>query len=212
MEQEETVDFDFIRILVNDVQHALNLARNSNEQTDKRNLIRTIISAIEGLSWHCRNHIQAIIKDIDHIPPFIELAFSETTYSINAHGILVQQPRFIPMTTMIRFLVNVAKTFCPDLNIDFGSEGWDNLKKATAIRNRITHPKSVQDLEISDQDIDIANMGFFWFLDITGDVMESMMHQLRVDTDLLRQILKELNEGDLETIALYHSVLTDIHD
>lgn len=211
-QQKETSDADFIRILAADVQHALNLAKNSNRQADRRNLIRTIISATEGISWDCRNHVRSIMKEVDQIPPLLDLAFSELTYSVNERGILVEQPRFITMTAMIRLTVNVAKIFSPDLQVDFGNGGWEALKKAIEIRNRIIHPKSVQDLDISEEDIETAQSGFFWFITVAGDVMEATTQTLRLRATLFRQILEKLKAGDPETIALYHSTYADIHD
>lgn len=213
MEREkDDENTDFVRILVNDVQQALNIARNSNEQANRRNLIRTIMSATEGISWDFRNHVRSILKDVDQIPPLIDQAFDELTYSVNERGRLVEQQRFIAVTAMIRLTVNVAKMFCPDLQVDFGGDGWVSFKKAIKIRNRITHPKSTLDLSVSDQDIETAQSGFFWFIEMTGDVMEAMVQQQRLDVDALRQILERLKAGDHEMTALYQSTFTDIHD
>lgn len=210
--QAETAGFDFIRVLADDVQHALNLARDSNEQADRRNLIRTIISATEGISWDCRDYVRSILREVGQIPPLLELAFDELTYFVSERGQLITQPRFVSTTSMIRLTVNVAQMLGSDLQVDFGNGGWDSLKKAIAIRNRITHPKSLDDLIVSDIDVETAQSGFFWFIGVSGDVMEAVTEKFRLHADLCRQFLEKLKAGDPETVALYQSSLTDIRD
>lgn len=200
---------NFLQILAGDVQHALSQARESGEQADKRNLIRAIISAAEGVSWDCRNHVHSILKDFGQTTALLDLAFAELTYSVSERGLLIEQPRFISITAMIRLTVNVAKAMCPQLHVDFGSAGWSRLKKAISIRNRITHPKQMSDLTVSEDDIEAALSGFFWLLAVSGDIMEASLREARRHADLAREIIEKLKSGDPETLALYHQSLDD---
>jgi|GEM_PF-6179689 len=47
--------------------------------------------------------------------------------------------------------------------IDASSDGWLQIKSSFDVRNRITHPKSVEDVNISDEEIWKAVHGFHWF-------------------------------------------------
>jgi hypothetical protein len=44
-----------------------------------------------------------------------------------------------------------------------GSE-WQSFRRAIKIRDRITHPKSVANLNISDEDYNDVSVGFGWVL------------------------------------------------
>jgi hypothetical protein len=48
-------------------------------------------------------------------------------------------------------------------NLDTSSIGFRQLKSLTEVRDRITHPKSIADLNISDDEITDAIHAFLWF-------------------------------------------------
>jgi len=71
----------------------------------------------------------------------------------------------------------VLRTAAEHLGINaaefFSDNGWERLQQVLAIRNRITHPKKVEDLNVSDEEMLFmreANCWFFNCLAIIGDV------------------------------------------
>ena len=46
----------------------------------------------------------------------------------------------------------------------FSSPEWEDFKKTIEIRNRITHPKSGNDLKVSQRELDLARKCFSWFI------------------------------------------------
>jgi hypothetical protein len=203
VDKEQT---EFFRILLEDVQWALDGAAKSDTAADRRNLLRTIVSAAEGVSWVYRMHILSMAKDLDVATPQMEMAFAEATFSISSSGEMVEQARYISLTAMIRFSTKVAQAFCPDLVVDFGHVGWQRLKVAIATRNRITHPKKNQDLDVSEGDVEAAKVGFFWFLEMSLHVMEQTVRELRISALMTRKVIDELIAGDPDTLALYERV------
>lgn len=209
MNKEQT---EFIRILLGDVQWALDHATLSNTAAERRNLLRTIISAAEGASWVYRIHVLAMAKEFDAATPQMEMAFAEASFAVSARGDIVEQPRYIPLTAMIRLATKVAQTFCPDLKVDFSNAGWQKLKNAISARNRITHPKKTDDLILSDAEMEDAKVGFFWFLDMSAYVMEQTIRELRIDALRTRKVIDELLAGNPDTLALYERVHREIDD
>jgi hypothetical protein len=51
----------------------------------------------------------------------------------------------------------------------FTDHGWDELKNAIKVRDRITHPKSVEELHISDEDIKSLILEITLFYNYTFD-------------------------------------------
>ena len=48
--------------------------------------------------------------------------------------------------------------------LDVSGSEWQSFRRAIKIRDRITHPKSVSDLNISDEDYNDVSAGFGWVL------------------------------------------------
>ena len=53
--------------------------------------------------------------------------------------------------------------------IDKKCLGWDAMTKAIRIRDRITHPKAPDDLEISDFDLEVIDQSAKWFSDTMSE-------------------------------------------
>ena len=52
----------------------------------------------------------------------------------------------------------------PQFDCDFSHVGWANLKKAVEVRNRLVHPKTIDDLKVSDDELAMAQSALGWFL------------------------------------------------
>ena len=186
----------FDAILLQDVIDGLRRAQGYKSQGVKRDLIRTMFAAIEGSVWGFRQHVRSIAESVGELTTIMDMAFSESTYFVSETGKLEQQTRFISLTAMIRLTACVAQQISSDLQLDFGSKGWAEFQQAIAIRNRITHPKSIQDLEITDNDIALVTRSLFWLLEMIQHVMETT--NLRAATYLksARNLLAQLVSGD----------------
>lgn len=203
---------DFIQSLMLDVQWALDQLAISDTPPARRNLIRTLVSATEGLSWAYRVHILSVAKHLDAATPLMEMALMEATYFVSEKGELVEQARYISMTAMIRLTTKIAQTFCDTVEVDFGSSGWADLKSTIAVRNRITHPKGVDDLRISDAELHKAQEGFFWYSNSAVTVMEQVVKAFGEHTKMAKDLLARLAAGDPDAIALYERAHREIDD
>lgn len=193
----------FFGILSHDVVICWERIEVADTQATRRDLIRTMFAAIEGYVWEYRAFVKSIVNDIGTIPPILELALNETSYSVNEQGKLEEHIRFMPLTSMIRLVTKLAEEHCPELKTDFSNAGWSNLKQTIKIRNRITHPKNMSDLEITKEDIALSQAGFFWILELIGKVMEAsgaVLAQYMID---LRLLGEQLSNGDPKALADY---------
>jgi hypothetical protein len=193
----------FIRTLAFDVQRSLNRYDEEHIEANKRDVVRTIVAAIEGITWVYREHVQEIGVTLEASNSLYDLAFSEKTYSISERGDLKMRPNFVPTISMIRLITNRAKQLCPQLNIDFSVSGWADLQKTILIRNRITHPKASSDLKISEIEIQTARSGFFWFISFVPDVMGQTNQSLQKYSKTLTSFIEDLKSGDKEALKWY---------
>jgi hypothetical protein len=104
----------FAGILIQDVISALERLEEGGSQTNKRDLIRTLFAAIEGLVWIYREDVRSVANTIEPLSPIMELAFAEKIYSVDEKGILQEQKRFISIPAMIRLTSRVAEQICPE--------------------------------------------------------------------------------------------------
>jgi hypothetical protein len=196
----------FFGVLSHDVVICWERIEIADTQATRRDLIRTMFAAIEGYVWEYRAHVRSLVDDIGTIPPIMELALTETSYSVSDQGILKKHIRFIPLTSMIRLVTKLAEEYCPGLEIDFSNDGWSKLKQTIKIRNRITHPKNLSDLEITQEDIEISQAGFFWILKLIAEVIESSSVVLMQFAADLKLVTEKLLSGDPQALADYHAV------
>ncbi len=212
LENPDSVRETFFGILTQDVILSMERHERSDTQATRRDLIRTMFAAIEGYVWRYREHVQSVISDIGTIPTLTELALSETSYSVTENGKVEAQSRFITLTAMIRLVSRLAEEHCPGLQVDFTQAGWSHLQQAIKIRNRITHPKSKSDLEVTSQDIAITNAGFFWLLKSITAVMEFTKTALEQYVTDLKLLGEKLVSGDPKAMAEYQAALRTLDD
>jgi hypothetical protein len=200
-ELPEELGETFLEVLAADVIRALE--RQPDSQSNRRDLMRASFAAIEGLVWVYRKHVEGVAKDLEEISPITEMAFSELTYRVTENGMIEPQTRFVTITAMIKFTTNEAQKLSQELKVDFGVQGWADLLAFMAIRNRITHPKTLTALHISDDDLKVAQSAFFWLLKLVGDVMESTTTTSAKYLEALREISALLISGNEQALALY---------
>ena len=106
---------------------------------------------------------------------------------------------------MFRLTTKLAQRINPDLEPRFDEAGWEKLRQALEIRNRITHPKSLADLEIAELDLLKCEDGFDWLFDLCLTAMEHANVALALDTKAFKSILEELKRSDPAALAAYRA-------
>jgi hypothetical protein len=202
----------FLGMLAYDVLIALERREIDDNQTSRRDFIRALFAAIEGSIWQFREHVRSIADDLDELSPILAMAIAENSYSVGENGKLVEQQRYIPMLSMIRLVTNLAKKLSPDLDADFSGHGWTDLKRTIAIRNRITHPKSITDLNITSDDTKTAWSGLIWLLEHVALTLNVTIAAQVEYLDQFKSLLEKLKAGDPNALKAYHSTFSKVHD
>ena len=202
----------FIGMLAYDVLVALERREVGDNQTSRRDFIRTLFAAVEGSVWLFREHVRSIADDLDELSPMLAMAINENSYSVGENGKLIEQQRHIPMLSMIRLVTNLAKKLSPDLDADFSGSGWIDLKRTIAIRNRITHPKSTSDLNITSDDTNTAWSGLIWLLEHVALTLNATIAAQVEYLDQFKSLLDKLKAGDPIALKAYHSTFSKLHD
>ena len=196
-------EMNLIAILLEDVRAAHLRHEQSDTQTTRRDLFRTVFSAIDGMAWVYREFVRENVGALELIEPKEEIALSEKTYSVSSAGKVVEQTKYVSTLSAIRLASRILKRAVPAFDPDFGVSGWEQLKRATEVRNRITHPKSAADMQIADHDILTGLTGFYWLMELLLEGMEACLDAMKSETEWTRGFIDELNAGDPRAWAEY---------
>lgn len=196
-----------IRILIEDVIASQTALSVSDTPVNRRNLIRTTFAAAEGLIWLTRQHVRESAQAMDQLSPLADLALTEQSYQITASGEVVEAVKFVPMSTSIRLIVRQAQLIAPELEIDFNDAGWQSLRQAIERRNRLTHPKALVDLDVTETDLTTCERGFEWLLAVTTNILSQTTQELAVYSVLTRKLLNDLKNGNPAALAAYYALL-----
>lgn len=206
------VEISFSSLLMTDLFSALERHRATISQSTMRDVVRTAFAAIEGTVWIFRQHVVDAARSTYGLQPAEEAALAEKTFGVSDKGRISEQTRYIPMTHVIRLTARIGNRLAPSASIDFSGADWDNLRSALSIRNRITHPKSADDLRLTESDVEYCMAALTWLADETTTMMEAANLAIHDYLGELRDVMQKLSQGDAETLALYESASGKIED
>lgn len=141
----------------------------------RRGFIRALFAMIEGSIF--------VIKQTTLVAGFSEskLSFAEVallkeeTFELDNKGDIRSQAKFLRIADNLRFTAKSAsKVFNCELNLGIGTRDWDDFLELIKIRNRITHPKSSDDFEVSKDEAELARKVFYWFNDFIVASVENI--------------------------------------
>jgi hypothetical protein len=207
--EERSRSATLIALLIEDVIAARSRLAAADTQTARRDVVRASLAAMEGDVWIMRQHIASNLAKLEVLTPMADLALREIAYSVTIDGQIVEQPRGLSLPTAIRLGVSQAKLISPETEVDFSEAGWFNLRKAVAIRNRITHPKLADDLVITLDDLNAVASGLLWVLATCDYVMASTNLAFSHYIEALRDMIARLKAGDPDALAEYQAALTE---
>lgn len=182
---------------------AISAAAEARGPSANRNLVRTIYAAIEGVAWLFADHVASVAKDTADLTAAEELALSERGYQVTTQGKVTEQVRFIALPSLIRLAANIASRIDPEFKVDFGTDEWNRFLRGLAVRNRITHPKTSKDLEVSGAEVAMTIAALHWSLELTERGMKLTVDALRNYNEQISNLVKNLEAGDPETWEEY---------
>ena len=166
------------------------------DQFCRRTLVRTLFAMIEGAVFALKQLIleeHRIIGKIE-LSPAERAILSEQAYDLKKSGVPRILSNYLKLKSNIKFTLpfyahalGMSFEFDPPL----GKEpGWGSLCQAIEKRNRLMHPKSQDDLTVSDGDLDDTLSAASWFIEQL-DRLDSMAFKA------LKQLLSQAETGTL---------------
>ena len=152
-------------ILSDDVEAACDYGRSDPSPFAHRTLFRTYFAMIEGLSFNLRNVSLACAEQSPGLLRPEEIALlREQKYSLNSKGIargVADYQRLLPtiLFSLRTYAIVHGTQFEPDTSLN----GWKAMQEFVGIRNGLEHPKSAEDLQLSESNIRSAFDAAVWW-------------------------------------------------
>jgi hypothetical protein len=156
---------NIVKVAGADISLSLKMVKKNQKQFWRRTFIRSLFAGIEGIN-HRINNVSILLANIQKIKlSHAEIAMlKEETYALNEKGEAISTKSKLRTKDNLCFTL---KTFAHVSNtmfkIEKNSKEWSSFNEALKIRDRLTHPKSTNDLIISDVELEAVEKTFMWY-------------------------------------------------
>lgn len=142
-------------ILSRDVDAATAYGQMEKTPYAQRALVRAHFALIEGLSYSLRQVTLASLQGTEFLTEAEVALLREERYSIDEKGHPKTAPQFLKFPDSLLFSIrcyikNHGATFDPDTQ----HPGWSAMRRAVKVRDRVTHPKTAESLDLSKEDLE----------------------------------------------------------
>jgi len=157
---------ELINALAEDVN--LNYKRMQSEHLDlnRRNYIRSLFAFYEADLANLREVISDRITLNYEVTGKLDLheiyLLMDETASVGNNGKFSTKPNQTSFRNLVKYVLKLA---CREYSIqeDIFTDGWSDFIASIDIRHKITHPKYMNDISISDEELKIIGSGRTWW-------------------------------------------------
>ena len=182
---------EFREIMEEEGKYLFALSGSAPENILRRIITRSLFSIGEGNLWITKQTILAcscpVFLNTD--PPQQVAGFSLTEAErdllndkerrLNKKGVQEPSQARITLEANIRFTFALAERVITNGSFqpDYSGSGWRDLWVGVSVRDRITHPKEVSSLNVSESEFNAAAYGFIWLMKTCGDAQNLLYQQ-----------------------------------
>jgi hypothetical protein len=185
-----------------DVEFFRNKLLSEDNQLWRRAYIRTTFAEIEAMVFRMK---QVALKSCDMFGIKLSEAeinlIQEQSFDLRENGEIKTQAKFLRLQSNLRFAFKVfSRVLHFKYSLEVSSDGWTFFDEALRIRNRLTHPKSLSDFHISDQDEIIVIKASDWFKESMKGLLNSGSEGISkylstISVPLVEERLESSNDG-----------------
>lgn len=158
----------------NELVKLLPLLDKTNSNDSNRVYVRSFFSMVEGISYRTRQILLAR-QEANVIRLSLEqiIVLSETSIGIDTNGNIHKRTKFYDQNSMMLF---TYKTYCECTNkVELFNKYISEIRyksfiESIQMRNRITHPKTIMDVLINGNDIQIVLTSHDWFHEFITEI------------------------------------------
>lgn len=156
------------------------IPRKPDEETPerRRRYVRNGVAMIEGITAAMRSICLADADQgiVDFDPGEVGI-LRGYRYELDDEGGVRTIPDKQKLVRTVRFsFAALGRSYDIPFSVEVDGNGWRCFRKTVVVRNRLVHPKTPEDLAVTDMEIEEASVAFRWFLDQTrrfGDMVRA---------------------------------------
>jgi len=156
-------------VLLGDVVRALTLTPRDNGT--RRAALLALCSAIEGILWTLQSEL--LTNASQELSTSQRAILRESPHIIRENGKVGRVPSKVNLKRRLQFSAAIVAALRPECGIPFTESGWKDLLATLDIRDRLAHPERPSDLDVTDAELEAAQLGEVWFLDNIVAVVQS---------------------------------------
>jgi len=160
--------FELMNLLVADLRDTVALRREIREDLWRCLMIRSLFSAIESIVSHARGRALAGARaGTVSLPPKAERALLEGQYEELDDGTVVWTTRYSRLKDTIRYSLRYyAKALETGTPLQAKAPWPEGFDEVLGVRNSVTHPKRLTDLNVTDRNVDQVYQIVQWIKDL----------------------------------------------
>ncbi|KAF0140859.1 MAG: hypothetical protein FD122_2032 [Stygiobacter sp.] len=189
IEIEDQLVKEMSEFLYYDFNEGIDLLSKNDSQYLRRSFIRSLFAAIESVIFGMKTEILNRLSEAN--PPFTTgelVILEEKSFTIDKSGDIIESPKYLELKKNIRFVFRTyGKCYGTQLELDVSGTDWKNFTELVEVRNRITHPKTKNDIIITDDEINKSKLLFGWF-------SKQHINSVTVTTDALKNKIEILKK------------------
>lgn len=166
----------------------------NRDQLARRSFVRSVFALIEGIVF-CLKQVTletATTKAATLSPQEIALLREESA-ELQENGELASRPAFLRLKPNLRFSFRkFAEIYKAQYRLDVSQAGWEKLGPGIRIRDRLMHPKTPQDISVSDDELAIVKTAYEWFNKTYVGLFDAVMHVIDSRNKSLEETLTRL--------------------
>jgi len=173
-----------ISVLFEDVNECQARLTDSDSQFWRRAFVRATLSFVEGITVLLKQ--QALVGACNKITTTGEIDFARLSvlfgesYFIDDIGKLRWRPIHIPMLHNVAFAFReFAQLHGSAFKLDKSSEEWRALQTAFRVRDRLVHPKGVDELIVTDVELTAVKTAVSWLNESLGSLFSEAQGALK---------------------------------
>lgn len=102
--------------------------------------------------------------------------FNDLSFDLKSNGDIRQNVKYLKLPENFKFAYKtINKLFNSGIQIDYTGAAWQEFLTAQKLRNRLTHPRNLSDLEINDNEIQICRNVCYRHNDLNHQCMKAFL-------------------------------------
>lgn len=162
------------RILVDDVIEVVRIWEQRGDELSHRLYVRTVFAALEGIIQVMKSG--ALLFDEVNEPRVLSpedvALLKEADSQIGSKGQVEIKKKKISLLPNFEYALHTyARVRRMHVVLDKGGTGWDALRKAISVRDRLTHPRKIEDMAVGLDELKTIETAMKFFRDTTGPLL-----------------------------------------